>query len=200
MRHLGRLLVLAFTLALAACGPSYENGPPAPEPADIAALERAILGLGPDVSPDEAATAARIAYRYPLELADRYQITDPPIIHNMKVNSGTRPRGLCYQWADDLEARLAQERFVTLDLHRAIANHDKPLAIEHSTVILSRAGAPMAQGLILDPWRWGGKLYWGPVTEDSRYDWWPRGEVFAWKRAREGRAPVDPSAEPLPPL
>ncbi|SLN29365.1 hypothetical protein ROJ8625_01269 [Roseivivax jejudonensis] len=194
------LLALIAGVALVACGPTYRDGPPAPEAGEIAALATAIRDLGPDVAPDEAQAAARIAYLHPLELAERYRITDPPIVHNMKVNAGTRPRGLCWHWAEDLERRLAREGFATLELHRAIANHDKPLRIEHSTVIVSRAGATMASGIVLDPWRWGGRLYWGAVTEDPDYEWWPRGEVFAWKRAREGRDASDPSAEPLPGL
>lgn len=183
-RCLGALLLALVTLS--ACGPSYENGPPGPERREIVALEQAILSLGADVAEDEAAAAARVAFTYPLELADRYEITDPPIIHNMKVNAGRRPRGLCYQWADDLEARLGREGFASLELHRAIANHDRPLAIEHSTVVLSRRGAPMEEGIVLDPWRWGGKLYWSRVPDDPRYEWWPREEVFAWKRGRDG--------------
>ncbi|ETX16568.1 hypothetical protein OCH239_01720 [Roseivivax halodurans JCM 10272] len=183
-RSLGALLLALVTLS--ACGPSYENGPPSPEPGEIRALEQAILDLGGGIAEQEAAATARIAFTYPLDLAERYMITDPPLIHNMKVNAGRKPRGLCYQWADDLEARLEREGFTSLELHRAIANHDKPLRIEHSTVIVSRRGAPMEEGIVLDPWRWGGRLYWVRVPEDPKYDWWPRGEVFAWKRGQEG--------------
>ncbi|WP_043841106.1 hypothetical protein [Roseivivax marinus] len=185
------LVMVTGAAALSACGPSYENGPPEPTSSEIAALEQAILSLGADVDPEEAAATARTAYLYPLQLAESYQITDPPIIHNMKVNSGTRPRGLCYQWADDLEARLETLDTRGLELHRAIANADQALRIEHSTVIVTRAGAPWTSGIILDPWRWGGRLFWSPVTEDPDYDWAARGDVFAFKRAREtGARPV----------
>ena len=131
---------------------------------------------------------ARISYDYPRELAVAWNVTDSAYIHNVKVNNGTRPRGLCYQWADDLEARLLQEDFRTLELHRAIANAMTPFRIEHSTVIASAAGARMDQGIVLDPWRNGGDLYWGPVLEDTRYPWVEREKVFAAKRAlAEGR-------------
>ncbi len=193
-KRLAAILLTLGALALSACGPTYENGPPAPSPEEIAALERAILDLGEDVDRDEAEEAARIAYFYPLELAESYGITDAPIVHNMKVNRGLRPRGLCWHWADDLERRLRQEGFTSFDLHRAIAGHDKPLEIEHSTVILSRAGQTMEEGIVLDPWRWGGRLYWGTVPDDPEYDWAPRAEVFAMRAgwAREK------GAEPIP--
>ena len=82
--------------------------------------------LATDIDPDEADRAARIAYSHTAQLAQEYQITDPPLIHNAKVNKGLRPRGLCWHWAEDIERRLLQENFQTLTLHRAIANADNP--------------------------------------------------------------------------
>lgn len=153
----------------------------------IAALEREILALGPGVLPVEAATVARIAVEEPLVWARRWDAVDPPLIHNIMVNTGRKPRGLCKDWADDLEARLRQEGLVSLDLHRAIANADN-LRIEHSTVIVSRAGAAMQEGLVLDPWRLGqGRLWFGRVSRDRKYRWIPRAEVFAMRRARRAR-------------
>lgn len=133
------------------------------------------------MDPIEADRAAEIAITYPMELRKRYGVTDPPLVHNTKVNMGYRPRGLCWHWADDLEARLAQEDFATLDLHRAIANATS-LLIDHSTVILSAKGADMYDGLVLDGWRGGGDLFWSPVPDDPRYVWEPRAEVFARRR------------------
>ncbi|MGB2201321.1 MAG: hypothetical protein ACPH5G_08295, partial [Pseudooceanicola atlanticus] len=115
---------------------------------------------------------------YPLALRAQYEVTDPPLIHNTKVNMGLRPRGLCWHWAEDLENRLAAENFQTLDLHRAIANADK-LRIDHSTVILSAQGDTMEQGIVLDGWRKGGDLFWALVPEDRRYEWERRDVVFA---------------------
>lgn len=180
-------------LALAGCAA------PVPEPArsfaaskssqsdKIAALEEAILALGPGVAGDEAATVARIAVTEPLAWAREWDVVDPPLVHNIKVNTGVKPRGLCKDWADDLEARLWREGLQTLSLHRAIANADT-LRIEHSTVIVSARRAPMSAGLVLDPWRQGqGRLWFGPVSEDPKYRWMPRAEVFAMKRARRAR-------------
>lgn len=150
----------------------------------IVELTRAFIALGPDVDPEEAARAARITYIYTAQLAREYEITDPPLVHNTKVNTGLRPRGLCYHWADDIQARLAQENFQTLELHRAIANADNAFRIEHSTTILGQRGDVWSQGIVLDPWRYGGVLYWGVAADDPSYDWVERSEVFAFKRAR----------------
>ena len=95
---------------------------------------------------------------YSRALREAYGVTDSPLVHNTKVNLGLRPRGLCWHWADDLEARLGQERFGSLILHRAIANADNSFRIDHSTVIISAVGQGMNEGVVLDPWRNGGAL------------------------------------------
>lgn len=174
-----------LTILLAGgCTTTGPNGLPPADKREIAGLERGILARGDEVDPQEAKRAARIAYEYTHQLALEYQITDPPLIHNMKVNSGLRPRGLCYQWADDIEARLQRENFRTLDLHRAIANADNPFLIDHSTTIISRRGDTLFQSTILDPWRKGGVLFWSPTLADTRDVWHPRAEVFERKRQR----------------
>ena len=162
------------------------DGPRTPAKHEIATLARAIQALGAEIDPDEAARAARIAYEYPLQLAREYGVTDPPIRHNTKVNLGSRSRGLCWHWAHDMEARLKQENFRTLDLHRAIAPPRNLFRLEHSTVIVSRRGGTYDQGLVLDPWRKGwGALYWTPTRADPRYDWLPREIVL--RDSRRGR-------------
>lgn len=173
-------------LALAACeAPTPEDNTQTDRRA-IEDLTQLIQNLGPEVNPAEAARAARISVTYSRQLQTEYQVEDPPLLHNWKVNRGLKPRGLCYHWADDLEARLAQENFQTLSLHRAIANATN-IRIEHSTTIVSRRGDAFDEGVIVDPWRYGGTLYWSKVLEDTRYIWVQRDEVFEWKRARDAR-------------
>ncbi len=168
-------------LALAGCGAP----PPPAEAEEVARLAAAIAGLDPEVDRDEAARAARLSYAHTHALALQYRITDPPLIHNTKVNMGLKPRGLCWHWARDMEDRLKQERFATLDLHRAVANADNVFRLEHSTAIVSAKGAAFDEGIVLDPWRKGGRLTWVAVRHDPMYVWKPRNEVVA--RALERR-------------
>ena len=159
------------------------GGPVDADRRDIDQLAMSIMALGPDVDPDEARRAAEIAYTHTRELAIAYEITDPPLIHNSKVNMGLRPRGLCWHWAEDMETRLDAEGFETLDMHRAIANADNPILIDHSTAIVSARGDTFKDGIILDPWRFGGKLFWSRLVDDARYEWHSREVVLAEKRA-----------------
>jgi len=192
-----RQLLTFFVLAwLAGCGKPVDPTISRDDSVNVAKLAQAIIALNPNVDPGEAGRAAKIAYSYTQQLAIAYEITDPPIIHNMKVNSGVRPRGLCWHWAEDMEARLRSEGFRTLSLHRAIANAFNPILIDHSTVIVSARGDTMEQGMVLDPWRYGGTLFWAPVPEDKRYGWVEREIVFA--RWRAGTK-ADADAEPITP-
>lgn len=161
----------------------------------IDGLTQHLLSLDPNVDPNEARRAAEVAYTYPPQLAKAYEITDPPLIHNAKVNNGSRPRGICVHWAEDMEARLKKENFKTLQIHRAIADPDNPFRIDHSTAVISARGDNMYDGLVLDPWRTGGSLHWAPVREDTRYNWAPRSEVLRKKAIEQGlldkNAPAD---------
>lgn len=153
------------------------------ESPQVAALAAGIMAMSDEIDPEEALRAARISYQHTAVLKAEYQITDGPLLHNIKVNRGDKPRGLCWHWAEDMENRLKAENFQTLQLHRAIANYDN-WRLEHSTAIISVAGASMYDGMVLDPWRKGGRLFWERVRADTRYNWTPRLEVFEWKRAR----------------
>lgn len=179
-----KVVVLPLFLGLAACSAGFDqNTRPYATQDQVAALEAGILALGPNVDPGEARRAAQIAYDYTRQLAIDYQITDAPLVHNTKVNLGWKPRGLCWHWAEDLQNRLNAEGFETLEMHRAIANADNDWLIDHSTAIISAKGDTFDQGVVLDPWRQGGVLFWSPLADDTRYDWVERSVVMKARRA-----------------
>lgn len=126
----------------------------------------------------EARAAATLAFAETHRLAQAYQIVDPPLIHNALVNAGRKPRGLCWHWAEDLEKRISAQGYRSLAMHRAIANADTATRIDHSTAIIAPRGAAWQSGIVLDPWRNAGRLFWAPVREDSHYDWEERETVM----------------------
>lgn len=166
-----RLALAALAVLLAACSTA---GPKPGTSSQISALALNIRAMDSAIDPTEALRAARLAYDHSHQLARQYRITDSPLIHNAKVNAGLRPRGLCYHWAEDMERKLDAEGFATLDMKRAIANAESLILIEHSTAVITPKGAPMSAGIVLDPWRKGGTLFWSRVSDDKRYDWVPR--------------------------
>lgn len=170
------------SLALQQTQPT-QNG----DESEIAALAAMIVQIGDAIDPQEAQTAAQIALLYPRGLRVSYGVTDGPLVHNMKVNAGLRPRGLCWHWAEDIQKRLLAENFKTLDIHRAIANADS-WRLEHSTALIGPKGGTWNEAIIVDPWRYGGVLYWSKVPQDTRFDWRAQGDVLADKRHRKGNA------------
>ena len=154
----------------------------------ITQLNREIIALGKNVDPHEARLAATIAIRYSRKLAQEYDISGSAIGHNLKVNLGLRDRGLCIHWTEDLLTRLQQERFQSLDLHWAIANYEATFRLEHSTVIISARNDSLYQGLVLDPWRHTGDLFWSPTLADRQYPWRPKAEIMALKRIDQAAA------------
>ena len=149
----------------------HPRTPPRGTDTEIAELNAALLSLGPGIDPEEAARAARVSYVHTHELAIQYRITDPALIHNTKVNLGLKPRGLCKDWAEDMQKRLDAEEFQTLTIHRAIG---ALVGVDHSTVIISRRGESMYDGIVIDPWRKGGRLTWIATREDTAWGWEPQ--------------------------
>lgn len=161
----GRVGLLGFaglSLLLAGCA--------SPRAADnsVVQLAERLQCLGPTVSPGEAALAAETAHSYSLELARDYRVVRPAIVHNVFVNLGLRQRGLCFQWADDLSAKLESLKLQSLQLHRGVARMETRR--EHSSVVLTASGQPFNQGVVLDAWRHSGRLYWGDLKKD-KYPW-----------------------------
>ncbi len=186
-------VLMALLTACATATPPLAELQQVDESQRIDELQQAILALRADIDRDEARRAAAIAIEYPLQLAEQYEITDPPLLHNFLVNIGAKPRGLCIHWTWDLYARLQQERFRSIDLHWGIANYDNAFRLEHSSVIISARNDSMQQGLILDPWRNGGDLFWAQTLQDPSYVWHPHAEIHARKRERKALAENRPA-------
>ena len=127
-----------------------------------------MCGLSSSVVRQEATLAAETAYSYSLELAGQYHVVRPAIWHNMLVNLGLRERGLCFQWADDLSAKLESLHLRTLQVRRGAARLETRR--EHSSVVMTAPGQAFDQGIVLDAWRHSGHLYWCPLKED-KYPW-----------------------------
>ncbi|WP_164657968.1 hypothetical protein [Tropicibacter sp. Alg240-R139] len=174
MKTLFAVLACLCVLCLGACSTSA----PAYTQNDVTKLAQTLRDLGPEVDPAEATRAAQIAFSYSRQLATEYGVTTSPIIHNVRVNEGAKERGLCVHYAEDMQRRLNQEGFKTLQMHRAIALPKTPFNIDHSTAVISRRGDDMYAGVILDPWRDAGDLFWSPTQDDTRYNWRPRMEVL----------------------
>lgn len=135
----------------------------------IESLYQAIMSLSPHIVSGEARFVAREAVLYPKILANRYKLMSPPLFHNVLVNYGQRPRGLCYQWTRDMGLQINRP-MKSLQFFHGVAfrrNYWK----EHSTLIVSAKGKGVRDGIVLDPWRHSGNLFWSRVKDDRKYPW-----------------------------
>ena len=113
---------------------------------------------------------ACLAVDHALHLAREYRVVRPPWLHNVLVNYGYRERGLCFHWANDLFAELYSLNPTSLEIRLVVSGMDTRR--EHNAILVSAPNQPFEDGLILDPWRKSGRLWFGPVSQD-RYQWTP---------------------------
>jgi hypothetical protein len=135
-----------------------------------AELRTKLAMLSPSVRVDEAERLALTAYVTSRRLAREYRVVFPPALNNILVNTGGRKRGLCYQWTEDIMRELDALKLETLELHwgEAFARTFS----ENNGVVVTAKGQPFSQGIVLDAWRYQGRLYWGPVRKDPEgYPW-----------------------------
>lgn len=133
-------------------------------------LEKELESLSNDILEQEAFLIANTAIRFSMVLANQYELVRPPLWHNHLVNSGLKKRGICFHWTQDLIKCLRELKQKSFDFHRGIAYPDSWWRITHSSVIISAKGQAFEDGIVLDPWRNSGKLYWISVKEDQ-YPW-----------------------------
>lgn len=136
---------------------------------NVKRLEGELNALGPAVDPIEARRVAETAIRESAVLAEEYQLIRPAVAHNLLVVMGMKDRGLCYQWTEDLMKRLEALELKSFQLHWAVAYPGSNLR-EHNCVVISVNGQPFSKGILFDPWRHSGNLYWTAVVKDT-YPW-----------------------------
>lgn len=156
-------------VGVATDGTAYANSLTSAQKASIEGLEAEIMKLNPSVDPKEASSVAYNAVVYPMHLSNKYKLVWPPSLQNIFVNSGVRQRGLCYQWTSDMLTHLRKQHYRTLDFTWTIAN--RATKHEHNTAVVVAKGQSWREGVILDPWRNSGNLYWNRVQDDPKYKW-----------------------------
>ena len=136
---------------------------------EISALNEKLTRLGTAIDEVEARQVAETAIIYSQTLAARYRVVRPAIWHNILVRMGARERGLCYHWTTDLMRKLQSLGLTSFQLFWGVAHQGSELR-EHNSVVIAARGQAFDKGLVLDPWRNSGDLYWASVPQD-RYPW-----------------------------
>ena len=169
------LVLLACTFLGLSVGPPALAAPRGGKPpvlassADDPVLLRRLRGLSPSVDPHEARAVAQVAYQTGRQLAREWRVVWPPGLQNLLASNGKSKGGLCFQWAAELAPRLDTLKLKTLTVHWAESFLDTPS--EHNVLVVTANGQPFHTGILLDNWRYSGRLAWGFVTDDREYEW-----------------------------
>ncbi len=162
----GAVLAFAIVASVAQAG---KKDPEFATSASDPILRGRIATLAPGIDPEEADRVATIAYTTGRDLKKEWRVVWPPGLQNFLVNTGQRKGGLCFQWAERLLLRLSEQKWETLEFHWA--ESFETTASEHNVIVVTAKGQSFSRGIILDNWRYGGRLIWGLVTEDPHYQW-----------------------------
>lgn len=165
-----RIASLVFVIAaLSSMAYARKKDPVFATSADDPVLRGRIVALGPNIDPDEARRIAEIAYTTGRDLKKEWRVVWPPGLQNFLVNTGQRKGGLCFQFAERLLWRLSAQSWNSVEFHWA--ESFETTASEHNVIVVTAKGQDFYQGIILDNWRYGGRLVWGSVLEDPFYRW-----------------------------
>lgn len=188
-----RLAIGLVILALSASAAFARKKDPAfATSANDPVLRGRIVALSSSVDPEEAQRVAQIAYTIGRELKREWRVTWPPGLHNFLVNTGARKGGLCFQWAERLLLRLAEQNWETVEFHWA--ESFETTASEHNVIVVTAKGQHFSHGILLDNWRYGGRLIWGPIVEDPHYHW--KENKAQYRHVLSKRAVAAPSSAP----
>ena len=167
------VFILAFSVCVKAVWANDEKS--------IRKLRDALVALAPDVDPGEAELLSVTAHTVSRSLAREYHLAWAPIFQNFLIHMGKRQRGYCGHYARDIGERLKELKLKTLVLHWGAAF--AATIDENNCLVVTARNQPFQDGIVLDGWRRGGRLFWCALKNDSEYD---SGLDAQWRASRHG--------------
>jgi hypothetical protein len=167
------VFIIAFSLCV--------NAVRARDEKSITKLDDALVALAPDVDPGEAELLSVTAHTASRSLAREYGVVWCPAFQNLLIRMGRRQRGWCGHYARDIGERLKELKLKTLVLHWGAAFAGT--MDESNCLVVTARNQPFQDGIIIDGWRRGGRLFWCALKKDSDYD---SGQDARWRASRHG--------------
>ena len=133
-------------------------------------LSHLLASLDRDIPPSEARQLSAEIFSKTQELTEVFELTSPPQFHNFLVTIGIRDKGLCYHWSDTLYLHLSKKKYDAFEFHLMGANIGQYFR-EHNALVVVAKGGEIKEGIIIDPWRESGELYFSKVADDPEYQW-----------------------------
>ena len=163
-RHFFSFIVLSFILVGCVVTPKQASQ------SQIEKLSLYLHALDRTVPHQESTQLSRDIFQKISTLTKEFELTSPPLWHNFLVNVGLRKKGLCFHWSDSLYLYLKQRGYRHYAFHLVGANVGKYF-LEHNALVIVPKATKIEDGVVIDPWRGSGKLYFSKVKEDKKYTW-----------------------------
>ena len=144
--------------------------PPSVSQTKIRELSLFLESLDKTIPQSEAMHLSQDIFHKTQKLTKEFELTSPPIFHNFLVTVGLREKGLCYHWSDALYDCLSQKKYVSFEFHLVGANIGEYF-YEHNALVVVAKGGAVEEGIVIDPWRDSGELYFSKVEDDLTYKW-----------------------------
>ena len=131
--------------------------------------------LDTTITQEEALQLSQDLFIETKRLSKEFELTSPPYWHNFLVNVGVREKGLCYHWSDALYVYVSKRDYSSFSFHLMGANIGE-YWFEHNVLMVVGKESKIQkniiqEGIIIDPWRNSGKLYFSKVKDDTDYVW-----------------------------
>lgn len=160
---------IAIVLLLVGCSATA----PSVNESDVERLAKLLTTLDTCIDTKKAKQLSKDIFLKTKALAQEFELTSPPQFHNFLITIGLREKGLCYHWSDALYAYLSQQQYSSFEFHLVGANIGSYWR-EHNAVVITVEGMDISEGILIDPWRNSGKLYFSKVKDDKQYKWYHR--------------------------
>ena len=163
-QHLFSCIIVSFFLGACVHTSSLET------PQNMSQLVILLVSLDEHISQSESMGLSKDIYEKTEALEKTFKMTSPPQWHNFLVNTGIREKGLCHHWSDTLYMYLSQKSYASFEFHLMGANIGKYWS-EHNALLIVAKGENVKEGIIIDPWRGAGNVYFSTLKEDTSYHW-----------------------------
>ena len=164
LKYSFKLLLLSFFLiGCAVTSPSTSR-------TKVEALAELLQSLDITIPQSESVQLSKDIYAKTKQLTKEFEMTSPPQWHNFLVTVGVREKGLCYHWSDALFLHLSAKQYDAFEFHLMGANIGEYFS-EHNALVVVAKGGKIQEGVIIDPWRDPGELYFVKVGDDPDYVW-----------------------------
>jgi hypothetical protein len=133
-------------------------------------LSKLLQSLNISIPFREADALSREIFKETEILTKKFRPVSEPHINNFLINLGVKDKGLCYQWSDALYTHFSNKNYRHFEFHLLVADQGEYF-YEHNTLVVVAKGGKVLDGIVIDPWRNSGKLYFSKVNDDKKYEW-----------------------------